>query len=145
MHTEGTPILATPRRFVTPTWIRLLCGLAAFATPAAAGILYAEQGLSWLTLASMAAALLAPLGLLDVLTARVELHPERLVVVANLRRREYPRSVIVRVSSSKGAGAGFEHADGRWIPLPSVAPSDQGVCRSIRSWLARGSAGQQEA
>jgi hypothetical protein len=144
MRMEDTPRLELPRRFVTPIWIRLFCGLAAFATPAAACILYAERGLSWLTLASMAAALLAPLGLLDALTARVELHPEHLVVT-NLRRREYPRSAIVRVRSSKGSGAGFEHVDGRWIALPSVAPDDQGVCRSIRSWLARSRAGRQEA
>ncbi|HVH34885.1 MAG TPA: hypothetical protein VM847_12340 [Tahibacter sp.] len=131
---------AGPRRFVAPTWVRLLCGFGALATPAAAWILYAERGLSWLTLITMAMAAFAPLALLDALTARVELHAEHLVIVSNLRRRQYRRSDLLRLRYGRGVKAAIAHVAGQWIELPDVGSGNQSLCNSLRAWLERSAA-----
>lgn len=120
-----------------PIWVRLFCGFGALAVPAAAWILYTERGLSWLTLVTIVLAVFAPLAFLDAMTARVELHPEHLVIVSNLRRRKYRRGDLRRVSCERGVEAAIAHVDEYWIQLPAVGPDNQSLCHSLSTWLKR--------
>ncbi len=53
------------------------------------------------------------------------------------RRREIPRSEIESVTWAKGAGVSLKLVDGRWVRLPGVGRTSQGLTNSIRAWLKR--------
>jgi hypothetical protein len=92
-------------------------------------------GWSWVFLSLIALAVFALAGLADIVTSRVELLDDRLVIVRNLRQRVYDRSSLVRVTWAKGGPVSVQTAAGDWIALPGVGPSSLGMVNSLRAWL----------
>jgi hypothetical protein len=123
--------------FRTPVWLRVLCVFAAIAFSLASYYLYTTEGWSWLTIGCGVLAVVAVAGAFDAFMTRVELYPERMVVVANLRRREYSRSAFTGVSWAKGVPVTLQLRSGAVLKLPEVGRSTQGVCNSIRAWLKK--------
>ena len=124
-------------RFSSPVWVRLLCVFGAIAFPVAAYFIYAEQGWSWLSLAILSITTFAIAGAIDALTSKVEVFPERLVVVANLRRREHIRSEFVSVSWAKGVPVVLQSKSGENLRLPAVGSSAQGLTNTLRAWIKK--------
>lgn len=124
-------------RFRTPVWLRILCVFAAIAFPLGSYHLYITEGWSWLTIGGGVLAVAAVAGAFDAFLTRVDLYPERMVVVANLRRREYSRSAFTGVSWAKGVSVTLQLRSGSVLRLPEVGRSTQGVCNSIRAWLKK--------
>lgn len=119
--------------------MQALCLLGTFGFSAAAYSLHAKEGWPLLTVA--AAAMLVPLsiaGFIDALTARVDLLPEKLVVVSNFQRREYARSLFVRATWGKGVPISLEYRDGGWLHLPSFVGGGIGTVNTLRAWLHSG-------
>ena len=124
-------------RFSSPLWVRLLCVFSAIAFPVAAYFIYAQQGWSWLSLAILSITIFALAGAIDALTSKVEVFPEHLVVVGNLRRREYERSDFVSVSWAKGVPVTLQSKSGENLRLPPVGSSAQGLTNTLRAWIKR--------
>jgi len=74
-------------------------------------------------------------GFIDAMTARVELNNESIVIVQNLIRREYPRSMFVKVTWGKGMPVALQSKSGEWVRLPGVGKSSQAVVNTLRAWL----------
>jgi len=108
--------------------------------PLAAYSIHAAEGWSWLAIGGVFASVVAVAGALDVLTSRVELRPEHLVVVTNLMRRDYLRSELVGASWAKGGPVTLQFKSGACLRLPTVGSSSQGVSSSVRAWLGSPSA-----
>ena len=72
---------------------------------------------------------------MDAWTQRIEFHREHIVVVRNLRRREYPRSMFVKVQWGKGVPVSLQANSGQWIQLPGVGSTAQGLANTLRAWL----------
>ena len=89
--------------------------IAALLFAAGAFVSYRARGLSWVTVVFVGLVALGIAGILDALTQRIELHDDRLVIVRNLRRREYPR------------------ANG--CTFPGVGVSSQGLVNTLRAWI----------
>jgi hypothetical protein len=124
-------------RFTAPTWMRAMTAVLALAFPAAAIGLVLSEGWSGMALVSVA---LVPLGLLGVVESfgrRMELYPDHLVVVANLRRRSYARSAFVAASWAKGVPVALEYVGGGYLRLPEVGASTASVGQTLRAWLER--------
>jgi hypothetical protein len=68
---------------------------------------------------------------------RVTLERGGLSFVRNFRRCTLPRERIESVTWAKGAGVSLRLTDGRWVALPNVGSSPQGVTNTIRAWLRR--------
>jgi hypothetical protein len=133
----GEPVLSPSRKFTSARWMQVVCLTGALLCSAAAYALYLKEAWSSLT---VFAAILVPLsiaGFIDSLVARVELHDEKLVVVANFRRREYPRSMFVRATHGKGVPVSLEYTSGGWLRLPSFVPGGTGMVNTLRAWLRR--------
>jgi hypothetical protein len=93
------------------------------------------------SLLSVASAILAPLslaGFVDSLTARVKLYPDKLVVVSNLRRREYSRTMFVRATYGKGVPVALQYTTGEWLQLPNSIGGGLGMANTLRAWLQGG-------
>jgi hypothetical protein len=76
-------------------------------------------------------------GLADVLTQRVELHADRIVIVRNLRRRVYPRQMFVKAAWGKGVPVSIQKVTGEWVDLPAVGASSQGLANTLRAWIGK--------
>jgi hypothetical protein len=124
-----------PKCFYASRWLQVLCVFAALAFPTACYAIYRDNGWSLLCIASAIMSLLSLLGLIDALTARVELHPERMVVISNLRRREYPRGMFVRLTHGKGVPIALQQLSGEWIKLPDSVSGGLGMSNTLRAWL----------
>lgn len=133
----GSPTEVPTRRFATPAWLRALCAFGAIAFPVATYSIYSAEGLSWPALGGVVATVLAAAGAVDAFTAKVELFPERMVVVANLVRREYLRSEFVGVTWAKGVPVMLTFRSGAHLRLPDVGANAQGVSNSVRAWLRK--------
>ena len=112
------------------------------ATIAAAGLFsavtylsYRFNGRSWVTVALIALIPIAIAGVADALTQRIELHREHIVVVRNLRRREYPRRMFVKAQWWKGVPVSLQSTSGEWVHLPGIGPTAQGLVNTLRAWL----------
>src|SRR5690606_33180722 len=70
-------------------------------------------------------------------TARVDLYPERIVIVSNLRKSAFPRGSFVRASWAKGVSVTLERSDGSFLKLPDVVGNSQGLTNSLRAWIKR--------
>jgi hypothetical protein len=124
-------------RFTAPRWMLAITAFLALTFPAAALGLYLAEGWSAWTLISLA---LVPVGLLGVVEAvgrKVELYPERLVVVANLRRRTYERSEFAVASWAKGVPVALAYVRGGYLRLPEVGAAPATVAQTLRAWLQR--------
>ena len=132
----GTPT----HRFLTPAWMRVICIFGAIAFPVATYSIYVADGLTWPFLAALAITLFAFAGAIDVFTSKVEIFPERLVIVANLRRREYSRSEFVSVSLAKGVPITLQFQSGGNLELPPVGRNAQGIANSLRAWIEKSAA-----
>ena len=131
-------IMEAPKhRFSSPTWMRVLCGFGAITFPIAAYFIYAEEGWTWLSLTILAIAPFTLAGAIDAFTTRVEVFPEHLVVVANLRRREHSRSEFVNVSGAKGVPVVLQFRSGENLRLPAVGSSWQGLTNTLRAWIKK--------
>jgi hypothetical protein len=82
--------------------------------------------------------LLVPLsiaGLVDAITARVELREDELVIVKNFRTRNYSRRLFTKVTAEKGVPIALQTVDGHWVKLPDVSPGGQGLVNKLRAWV----------
>jgi hypothetical protein len=105
----------------------------------AAGGLVSQRvgGFSWVTIAFLCLVPLGIAGVIDALTQRIELHEEHIVIVYNLRRREYPRSLFVKAHWSKGVPVSLQTTSGEWVHLPGVGSSSQGLVNTLRAWIRK--------
>lgn len=85
-----------------------------------------------------ALAVFAVLGIADALSCKVELYPEQIVIVSNLRKSTFARGGFVRASWAKGVPATLERSDGSFLKLPDVGGNAQGLTNSLRAWIKRG-------
>ena len=131
---------APTHRFFAPTWMKVGCVFAVVAFPLASYIIYVANGFTWLFAATLALASVALAGAFDAFTSKVEIYPEHLVVVANLRRREYGRSQFVSVSAAKGVPITLQLQSGGNLELPPVGKNTQGMANSLRAWLRKSGA-----
>lgn len=127
--------LGEVRIFRAPRWGVVAAMLCAVLFLAVAFLSYRSYGLSWATVTLLALVPLGIAGAADTLTQRIELHREHIVVVQNLRRREYPRSMFVKVQSGKGIPVSLQSTSGQWIHLPGVGSTGQGLVNTLRAWL----------
>ena len=125
------------RKFRPPRWIVAFIGMAALLFLAAAVLLYYLQGWSWMSLVAAALVPVSLAGLADAMTSRIELHEERLVVVRNLRKREYPRHAFASVSWGKGVPVTLQFAEGGSLHLPEIVSSGLGLANTLRAWIRR--------
>lgn len=124
-------------RFTAPVWILATTGVLALAFPAAAVGLFLSEGWSGTTLVSFALVPMGLLGVVEVFVRRIELYPDRLVVVSNLRRRSYLRTQFVAASWAKGVPVALEFVGGGYLRLPEVGASPASVAQTLRAWLER--------
>jgi hypothetical protein len=121
--------------FRPPRWIVALTATAALLFLAAALLLYHLQGWSWMSLVAAALIPVSLAGLADAMTSRIELRQERLVVVRNLRKREYSRDAFTSVSWGKGVPVSLQFAKGGWLHLPEIVSSGLGLANTLRAWV----------
>lgn len=120
----------------SPRALQVVTGVSFLLFGAMALILHETHGWAPITVAACGLWLLGLAGVVDSLTARVELRDESIVIVRNLRRREYPRRLFVKASWAKGAPVALQTDAGRWIRLPTVTLSSQGMRNKLRAWIA---------
>ena len=121
--------------FRSSGWVKLFALLAALVFLAGAVLCFRAQGWSWMTLLFSALALVAMAGFLDTLTARVELHPDHIVIVRNLRKATYPRATFARVTWGKGVPVSLQSTSGDWVKLPGVGRTAPGLANTLRAWI----------
>ena len=132
-----TIMKAPTHQFLAPAWMRVGCVFAVIAFPTASYSIYIANGFTWLFLATLAIAAVAVAGAIDAFTSKVEIYPEHLVVVANLRRRKYSRSQFVSVSSAKGVPITLQFQSGGNLELPPVGKNSQAMANSLRAWVRK--------
>jgi hypothetical protein len=136
MTTPATETVLRPVR-----WLKLMTIGAASLFLAGFLTMYLLQGLSITALAFAGLSILVVAGVLEAFTLRVVLSAEALWVSKLGSRKAYARSEIRSVTWAKGCPVTFQLADGRWVKLPEVGSSSQGVVNTIRAWLKRGGSG----
>ena len=124
-------------RFVAPTWMRATSVLAFALFAAACTHEFLANGGTVTAWVLMGLAVLGALGIAEVVTARVDLYPERIVIVSNLRKSAFPRGSFVRASWAKGVSVTLERSDGSFLKLPDVGGNSQGLTNSLRAWIKR--------
>jgi hypothetical protein len=100
-------------------------------------VAYRTRGASWVTIVLVGLAIFAAAGVLDVLTQRFELHEDRLIIVRNFRRREYPRAMFVKAQWAKGVPVSLQTTTGEWVQLPAVSGSSQALVNTLRAWIRK--------
>jgi hypothetical protein len=107
----------------------------------AAGLLwfYRTEGLSLKTITFMGLTLFGIAGLIDAITQRIELHDDRIVLVQNLRKRQYARRLFVKATWAKGVPVSLQTTSGEWVSLPGVGASSQGLVNTLRAWIKKSS------
>jgi len=85
-------------------------------------------------------AVLGIVGIVDVLTTRVELTEDQLVVTSNLRTQTYRRSAFVQVTAERGVPIALKTTEGTWVKLPSVSPGGMALVNKLRAWVKKGGA-----
>ena len=123
------------RTFRSPRWVSVVAALSVLLILGVALLSFRIEGLSWVTITLLCLAPVGVAGFIDALTQRFELHEERIVVVRNLRKREYPRSMFVKAQWGKGVPVSLQCASGEWVHLPGVGSSAQGIVNTLRAWL----------
>jgi hypothetical protein len=123
------------RMFRAPRWVVVAAMLSAVLFLAVAYLSYRFNRLSWVTVSLLVLVPIGIAGAADALTQRIEVHREHIVVVRNLRRREYPRSMFVKVQWGKGVPVSLQSSSGQWIHLPGVGSTAQGLVNVLRAWL----------
>ena len=98
---------------------------------------YRTSGLSWMTAVFLGLLAFGVAGIADVLTQRVELHADRIVIVRNLRKRVYPRQMFVKAAWGKGVPVSIQKVTGEWVDLPAVGASNQGLANTLRAWIGK--------
>jgi len=114
-----------------------ITGILAAAFPVAALGLFLSEGWSVATLVCLAMVPMALLGVVESFGRKVELYPDRLVVVANLRRTTYARSEFAAASWAKGVPVALEYVGGGYLRLPEVGVAPASVAQTMRAWLKR--------
>jgi len=123
------------RMFRAPRWAVAAAMVSAVLFLAVAYLSYRFNGLSWVTVTLLVLVPIGIAGAVDALTQRIELHREHIVVVRNLRRREYPRRMFVKAQWGKGVPVSLQSTSGEWIHLPGVGSTAQGLVNTLRAWL----------
>ena len=82
-------------------------------------------------------AVLGIVGIVDVLTTRVELTEDQLVVTSNLRTQTYRRSAFVQVTAERGVPIALKTTEGTWVKLPSVSPGGMALVNKLRAWVKK--------
>jgi hypothetical protein len=77
------------------------------------------------------------LAFLELASTRLTIEGETLSFVKTFRTRVFHREDIDSVTWAKGCGVSIKLADGRWVQLPDLGPSPQGLTNTIRAWLKR--------
>ena len=91
----------------------------------------------WYILGSVVLCGVGVLAFLELAAQHVTLDGGTLVFSRGFRRREVDRAEIASVHWSRGSGVALKLVDGRWVRLPGVGRTDQGVANGIRAWLKR--------
>jgi hypothetical protein len=123
------------RVFRAPAMVKLLALLSAVGFSAGAVLFCRLQGWSWVTFSFASMAVIGTAGFIDALTTRVEVHPEHIAVIRNLRKSSYSRSALSGVTWGKGVPVSLKLASGGWVRLPGVGRSAQGLVNTLRAWL----------
>ena len=126
-----------PARFRAPRWLAVVCFVGAFVLAGAGFGTYWTEGFSWLEPFGALLSLFCVLGAVDALTTRVELREDSLLVVANLRRRIYPKSSFQKVAWAEGAPPALQLQEGQWLFLPRTLPRGLGPANTLKAWLKR--------
>jgi hypothetical protein len=137
----GAP--AAIRRFRSPPWVKVVASTCALLFITGGFVSYYTRGWSWVTIVFVGLALFGVAGAFDAFTQRIELHDERIVIVRNLRRREYPRDLFVKAQWGKGVPVALQTVSGAWVQLPGVGASNQGLVNTLRAWIKSSPAGGQ--
>lgn len=82
-------------------------------------------------------ALFAGCALAEGRVSRIEIGPDRLLIVKSFRRRVVPRRDIESVRWEWGSGVSVRLVDGSWVRLPDLGLNSQGVANRLRAWLSR--------
>jgi hypothetical protein len=127
----------TGRTFRSSPWVAVVAAVATLLFVALGLVSYRVGGVSWVSILFLCLVPLGVAGIIDAVTQRVELHPEHIVIVRNLRRREYPRSLFVQAQWSKGAPPSLQTTSGEWVHLPGVGSSSQGMVNTLRAWIRK--------
>jgi hypothetical protein len=135
MTTPATETVLRPVR-----WFKVVVILAASLFLAGFLTTVRLQGLSTTALTFAGLSIFGAGCVLEAFTLRVALGAEALRVSRLGRSRTYPRSQIRAVTWAKGCPVAIQLADGRWVKLPAVGSSSQGVVNTIRAWWKRGDA-----
>jgi drug/metabolite transporter (DMT)-like permease len=125
------------RVFRPSLWIAVFAAVAAVMFVVLAYFTHRSKGWSWTAIALLCLVPVGVAGVLDALTCRIELTDEQLIVVENLRRRQYSRSAFVRATWAKGVPASLQLESGQWLQLPNVSVGNQGLANALRAWLRR--------
>lgn len=135
MHDSVEESEVSSKVFTVPNWqrgslfvIALMVGTAALWSFRSIGLSIESVGLSVFSLIALC-------GFVDSIISKVELRGDSLVVVDNLRRREYPRDEFKRAVWEKGAPVALERNDGDWLKLPNFVGGGPGVVSIFRAWL----------
>ena len=127
------------RTFRSSRWAVGLVTIALLLFAAGLVWFFRTEGMSLKTITFMGLTLFGIAGLIDAITQRVELHDDRIVVVQNLRKRQYARSLFVKATWAKGVPVTLETTSGGWVSLPGVGGSSQGLVNTLRAWLKKSS------
>ena len=123
------------RTFRPPHAVKWVALVAAVIFLAVTVLSFRVNGWSWVTIVLAGIVPLGVAGFLDTMTQRVELHPEHLVVVRNLMKASYPRNGFTRVTWAKGVPVSLQLTSGKWVQLPGVGTSSQGLVNTLRAWI----------
>jgi hypothetical protein len=117
----------------------LLVAAIASAGLFAAGLLftYSQSGWTWVSLTFAGITFIGVGGVVDVATSRIELHDDALECGTIWSRRRYPRAEIDSVSWEKGGGVCLKLRAGGWGKLPELGYNAQGLTNTVRAWLKR--------
>ena len=116
-------------------WVVVVAVLCALLFLLGALLSFRSEGMTWVTLTFFCLVPIGVAGAIDAITQRIELHEEHIVVVRNIRRREYPRSMFTKAQWGKGVPVSLQSTSGEWLQLPGVGPSGQGLVNTLRAWL----------
>ena len=121
----------------------VVTAIAAVLFVAGAFVSYRARGLSWVTIVFFGLVAFGIAGIIDALTQRIELHDDRLVIVRNLRRREYPRAMFVKAQWSKGVpvspdgGGRMGASSRRWGQQPGARQHADAIDRAMTEMRTR--------
>jgi hypothetical protein len=118
-------------------WLKICAGLASLFFLAGFTMMCLLQGFSLTTLFFAGFVILSCASLLEAFSRRIILGQDTLQVANLWSNKDYARSEIRSVTWARSCPVSLQLSDGRWVKLPEVESSSQGVVNTIRAWLKR--------